>query len=103
MQEECVNYQHSISPCNKKRKAIQKNFNFKRMNSVFVWLPLSYGVLVNKIAENGVWEVHPVRNTLYQDLPPDQLVDRVYRKLENCIMLAKFYFKTNQFRKLPKN
>lgn len=62
--------------------------------------PLSYGVLVNRIAKIDVGEVYSVRDTLCYDLPPDQQVDGVYRNLENCLlMLAKFYFETDQFRK----
>ena len=62
--------------------------------------PLSYGALVAKITEIDVGEVHSVRDTLCHDLPPDQKVHGVYRNLENCLlMLAKFYFETDQFRK----
>lgn len=62
--------------------------------------PLSYGALVTKITEIDVGEVYSVRDTLCHDLPPHQKVDGVYRNLENCLlMLAKFYFETDQFRK----
>lgn len=61
--------------------------------------PLSYGALVTKITEIDVGEVYSVRDTLCHDLPPHQNVDGVYRNLENCLlMLAKFYFETDQFR-----
>lgn len=47
-----------------------------------------------------VGEVYSVRDTLCYDHAPDQNVDGVYRNLENCLlMLAKFYFETDQFRK----
>ena len=62
--------------------------------------PLSYGALVTKITEIDVGEVYSVMDTLCHDLPTDQNVDGVYRNLENCLLvLAKFYFETDQFRK----
>ena len=45
-------------------------------------------------------EVYSIRETLCRDLPPDQQVDGAYRNLENfLLLLAKFYFETDQYRK----
>ena len=56
---------------------------------------LPYGLLMKKIEE-----FYSIRETLCHDLPPDQQVDGVYRNLENfLLLLAKFYFETDQYRK----
>lgn len=61
--------------------------------------PLPYGLLMKKIEEINLGEVYSIRETLCRDLPPDQ-VDRVYRNLENFVLLlARFYFETDQYRK----
>ncbi|CAH3185961.1 unnamed protein product, partial [Porites lobata] len=45
-------------------------------------------------------EFYSIRETLCHDLPPDQQVDGVYRNLENfLLLLAKFYFETDQYSK----
>ena len=55
---------------------------------------------MKKIEEIDVGEFYSIRETLFHDLPPDQQVDRVYRNLENfLLLLAKFYFETDQYRK----
>lgn len=61
---------------------------------------LLYGLLMKIIKEINVGEVYSIRETLCRDLPPDQQVDGVYRNLENfLLLLAKFYFETDQYRK----
>lgn len=55
---------------------------------------------MNKIEELDMGDVISVRETLCYDLPVDQQVDGVYRNLENfLLMLCKFYFESNDFRK----
>ncbi|CAH3038070.1 unnamed protein product, partial [Porites lobata] len=55
---------------------------------------------MKKIEEIDVGEFYSIRETLCHDLPPDQQVDGVYRNLENfLLLLAKFYFETDQYRK----
>ena len=62
--------------------------------------PLPYSVLMNKIEELDMGDVISVRETLCHDLPVDQQVDGVYRNLENfLLMLCKFYFETDEYRK----
>ena len=58
------------------------------------------GLLMKKIEEIDVGEFYSIRETLCHDLPPDQQLDGVYRNLENfLLLLAKFCFETDQYRK----
>lgn len=62
--------------------------------------PLPYSALINKIEELDMGDVISARDTLCHDLPVDQRVDGVYRNLENfLLMLCKFYFETDKYRK----
>lgn len=62
--------------------------------------PLPYSVLMNKIEELDMGEVISLRETLCHNLPVDQQVDGVYRNLESfLLMLCKFYFVTDEYRK----
>ena len=55
---------------------------------------------MHKIQEINVGETFSVRKTLCTTLPADEKVDGVYRDLETMlIMLSKFYFETDEFRK----
>ena len=55
---------------------------------------------MNKIEELDMGDVISVRETLCHDLPVDQQVDGAYRNLENfLLMLCKFYFETDKYRK----
>ena len=62
--------------------------------------PLPYSILMAKIGQLDMGDVFSVRETLCHDLPVDQQVDGVYRNLENfLLMLCKFYFETDEYRK----
>ena len=90
-----------ISPLRPPAQNLKINIRHIPMNSSVLLIPipklLPYGLLMKKI---DVGEFYSIRETLCHDLPPDQQVDGVYRNLENfLLLLAKFYFETDQYRK----
>lgn len=55
---------------------------------------------MSKIEEPDMGDVISVRKTLFHDLPVDQQVDGVYRKMENFLHVhCRFYFETLYYRK----
>ena len=62
--------------------------------------PLPYSILMAKIQQLDMGDVISVRETLCHDVPVDQQVDGVYGNVENLLlMLWKFYFETDEYRK----
>ena len=88
----------------KHREAYQKGF-MSRERICYRWgIPIPktipYSVLMAKIEQLEMGDVISVRETLCHDLPVDQQVDGVYRNLQNfLLMLCKFYFETDEYRK----